>query len=269
MKSKSLFIAFLSFCLSIASLQYLTCGETQAFSDNGKEHSAWGLPKPQKQLLIRIGYVVSHDPNWKIPHWVSYHLTKHYVKAEALVPGKPFKADPDLPPGQRAELADYKNSGYDRGHLARQADMRGRNKQCEFESCYLSNIAPQLPSLNQKIWLHLENKVQKWAEKFGGVWVITGPIFKDGKIRKTIGSNRVAVPAQFYKIVVRNVHGKPEVLAFIIDQNTPCNDETKRLTQFLTSVNRVEELTGLNFLRELPDDIEDAIEAAVPQEIWN
>lgn len=68
---------------------------------------------------------------------------------------------------------------------------------------------------------------------------------------------------------MRKATGKPEVLAFVIGQNVPLNSETKRLTQFLTSVDRVENLTGLDFLHELPDDIEDTIEAITPVEIWN
>lgn len=243
-------------------------GRAPASSSLHKEHIVWGYPLPYKQLLERIGYTASHDPSWKIPHWVSYHVTAQYVNAPKLVERK-FKPDPDLPVGQRAELSDYKNSGYDRGHLARQADMRGRNKQCELEACYLSNIAPQKPSYNRKIWLRLEDKVQDWAKRYGEVWVITGPVFVNGQVNKTIGGNKVAVPGYFYKIVVRQDGNMPKVLAFIIGQDAPLNSNTKLLTPFLVSVDKVEGLTCLDFLHELPDSIEDSLEAAVPTRLWS
>lgn len=55
----------------------------------------------------------------------------------------------------------------------------------------------------------------------------------------------------------------------MIHQGAPLNPETKRLTQFLMSVDSVEELTDLDFLHELPDYIEDVLEAIIPIEVWN
>ena len=46
-----------------------------------------------------------------------------------------------------AELSDYRNSGYDRGHLAPAADMKNSSISMS-ESFLFSNISPQDPSFN-------------------------------------------------------------------------------------------------------------------------
>ena len=231
------------------------------------QHSAWGFPLPQKKALNNIGYIVSYDPNWKIPHWVSYHLTKDYVNADKLLKNRQnYKPDPVLPAQQRADSKDYSKSGYDRGHIVSQNDLKGRDKQCELEAWYMTNITPQNRFFNQRIWALLDKKVQNWAIKYGKVWVIAGPIFADGKVVETIGKNKVAVPTHFYKLVVRKDNNSPKILAFVIP-----NDASRdyKLASSLVSVDMVEELTGLNFFHELPDDIESTLEEVIPLKLWN
>jgi endonuclease G len=68
-------------------------------------------------LLCRAGYALSHDADHKVPDWVAYHLTIKKMKG-TFPRSNDYRPDPDIEPGQRAELKDYKRSGYDRGHMA-------------------------------------------------------------------------------------------------------------------------------------------------------
>ena len=93
--------------------------------------------------------------------------------------------------------------------------------------------------------------------------MVTGGILKDGL--KTIGEEQVAVPNQFYKIVLDNTNGNPKVLAFLLNHN----DSDLPLYKFVVSVDEVEKLTGIDFFPALDDAIENKIEASSSYKGWS
>ncbi|MFA5143291.1 MAG: DNA/RNA non-specific endonuclease [Candidatus Omnitrophota bacterium] len=225
-------------------------------ADNN-EHILFGYPGHEKIILYRKGYVLGYNPDKKNADWVSYHFTEAYCVKNAGRTGD-FRPDPDLPPGQRAELVDYKNSGYDKGHLAPAADM-ARDTQTMSESFLLSNMTPQVGiGFNRGIWKNLEEKVRSWVHQKKNIYVFTGPIYANSTY-KTIGPNRVAVPAHFYKIIVSCTETGENLdsIAFILpNQKGPGN----MLPQFITSIREIEKRTGLDFMHDLDDDIENKLE---------
>jgi DNA/RNA endonuclease G (NUC1) len=63
--------------------------------------------------------------------------------------------------------------------------------------------------MNQHIWEDLERKVDHWADAYGKVWVICGPIINAKKPGKWIGEKGevpVAVPDGFFKLVIKDAH---------------------------------------------------------------
>jgi len=256
------------------------CATTARIPDGGQpnrfcaapqdEHNAYGYPE-SGTLLRRIGYTAGHDGTLRIPVWTSYRLTGEYVDGKEFIPRKRLRwtPDPDLPAAERATDRDYRTSGYSRGHMAMQSDMRGRSERCERQSYYLSNVAPQRQGFNAGVWLDLENRCKQWARDWGEIWVICGPIVSDNPPRlqgKAVG--RVAVPHMFWKIVVRKRGaGGPAAIAFLM-QHEPFAKRGTPLRSFLVSIDAIEEITGLDFLRELDDATEDAIESVVPEKIW-
>ena len=97
---------------------------------------------------------------------------------------------------------------------------------------------------------------------FEELWIITGPVYDEHK--ETLKSG-VEIPDAFFKIVVDDVSGIPRVLAFVIDQDV---GGSERFSQFLASVDFIEGATGLNFLAELEDEVEDEIEAKKAGKVW-
>jgi endonuclease G len=98
-----------------------------------KEYSKLGVPGNDGELLCKKGFLLSHSAERKTPIWVIEHLTEE--KASGTLPRyNKFQPDPDLEEGDRAELSDYKGSGYDRGHMAPSADMRW--DQQAMEECF-------------------------------------------------------------------------------------------------------------------------------------
>ncbi len=226
-----------------------------------EEHVKYGAPSQNPVLLCRLGYVLSHDSNYKVPEWVAYHLTRE--KMTGTHPrSDDFRADPDLNPGERAELKDYKGSGYDRGHMAPAAAMKW-DARAMSESFFLSNMAPQVGiGFNRHIWRSLEGKVRKWTKENEELYVVTGPVFASD-IPEYIGDNNVAVPTHFYKVIFNPT--RCDVIAFILPNKKL---KTKDLPNYITSVDEVENLTGLDFLSKLDDEVEDMIEARVQPGMW-
>ncbi len=111
-------------------------------------HTKYGLPGMLKwgQIIYREGYVLLMDYEKKVPLWVSYHLTAQDLKGKQKRVDK-FRPDPLIPNEQRAELSDYKKSGYDRGHMAPSGDMK-RSYKVMLDSFYLSNSPNKNPPDN-------------------------------------------------------------------------------------------------------------------------
>lgn len=215
-------------------------------------------------FVVRDGYVLQHSSLDKIPLWVCEGVSVEQLQGSAQRKDK-FKADPKLPEGERAELEDYRGSGYDRGHQAPAGDQN-HEQRLKDETFYLSNMAPQVGSFNQQIWRELETDARDWAEERGGAFVITGPIFwdpqeddpatADGIIEYyVVGPGQVAVPTHFFKIVIaKNDQGEWEAIAFLLENRgypKPWDFST-----YIESVDWIEERTGLNFMPDL-DPVEE------------
>ena len=138
---------------------------------------------------------------------VRYSLTDRIPRmvVEGLTPAKlsgtvsredNFRADERLPLDARADINDYRGSGYDRGHLAPAADFKYSVTAMD-NSFLLSNIAPQEPTFNQQAWNGLENATRACAKQVGNLTVITGTLGKSGSLH---GRGRVTIPASFYKM---------------------------------------------------------------------
>jgi endonuclease G len=230
--------------------------------DDCAEYAEYGIPGDDGTLLCRIGYLLAHDDEFLTPIWVIERLTRE--KAQARLPRKDsFRPDPDLREGKRAELADYKGSGYDRGHMAPSADF-GWSAVAMGESFLLSNMTPQVgKGMNRGIWANLEMQVRDWAIKRGEIIIYTGPVYNNDKAGKTIGRNKVGVPDHFYKIVYDPQ--RQEAIAFFLP-NRPLR--TRNLPKYIASVREIEAITGLNFLSALPRKEQNRIEKVKARKMW-
>lgn len=131
------------------------------------------------------------------------------------------------------------------------------------ETFLTSNISPQKHDFNSGIWNTLEQKVRYWASKYNGVYVVTGGVLNGNM--KTIGVERVAVPNQFFKILIDNNNGKTKMIAFLMSHQ----NSDKPLYDFVVSVDEVEALTGIDFFPELEDAIENKLEASSSFKDWS
>lgn len=216
--------------------------------------------KRPEQIITHAGYTVSYNPEWHIPNWVSYELTRDETEGK-LDRSDDFEVDPKVK-GVCPSNEDYKRSGYDRGHMAPAADMKW-NSTVMKECFYYSNMCPQKHSLNAGRWKTLEEKVRDWAQQDSAIVIVCGPIVDKGY--STIGNARVAVPQRFFKVILAPFLKKPRAIGFIMKNEK----EELPLSSYAVSVDRVEKITGLDFFSALPDDVENSIESSNSTYGWN
>lgn len=210
--------------------------------------------------LKREGYIAAYDPTIKLPVWVAWNLTSKHSDGPYKRNGIKFAPDMDVP-APRAENMDYVNSGYDRGHMCPSGDNRWSEK-AQTQSFLYTNCCPQLHNLNSGDWKELEEKCRVWAEKYGSIYIVCGPLMLNKK-HKTIGKNKVVVPEAFYKVVLR-LGNSPSAIGFVY-RNEKTN---KKMSAYVNSVDDVERLTGLDFFSSLPDNIEDKVETKADLSDW-
>ncbi len=212
-----------------------------------------------EQIIRHEGYTVSYNEKLRLPNWVAYELIPSEIQ------GNEERSDSFLPDpmvqGVCPTTKDYTRSGYDRGHMAPAADMKWSEQAME-ESFYMTNVCPQLHSMNSGIWLAYEERARTWAQN-DTIWIVCGPIVEKGA--KTIGENKVAVPTYFYKTFLKRYGDSFSSLAILC----PNVAERKKMRDYVVSVDYVEQLTGIDFYPALPDSTENQIEALTPYKVWN
>lgn len=212
------------------------------------------------------GFQLCYRESYEQAEWVSYTITRaELVKVTGRT--NDFRPDTQISTGS-AELSDYKGSGFDRGHLAPSADMTW-SKESASDSFLLSNMSPQRPAFNRKMWKTLEESVRSWADYFGHVVVITGPLLeKDSSQYETIGANKVSVPEFYYKALLTSVtvQGREKyiALAFIM----PNENIKGSIWDFACNVDQVEKRSGLDFFSLLLDFEEKIVESSNDFSLW-
>ncbi len=224
------------------------------------------MPSPLKnsaeQIMYKTAYTVSYNKKMKIPNWVAWELTpERLVERESRT--NEFLPDPELPTDEAVTTNDYKGSGYDRGHMCPAGDNKYRYR-AMMESFYMTNMCPQIHSLNSGDWKELEEKCRTWAKREGKIYIVCGPILYKQK-HKTIGrKQQVVVPEAFFKVVLA-MNKKPKAIGFIYK-----NEKTNRpMRSYVNSIDQVERITGIDFFPNLPDDVERKVEAACNLDDWN
>lgn len=229
------------------------------------EFLPYGLPS-HDNLRLFDKYMLSYDRRFKEPIWVMEHLTpKDLPDGVGVERDSGFREDQELHPYFRSKNKDYRQSSYDKGHLAPAGDFN-LDKEASSESFILSNIAPQTASLNRGPWLRLENYVRSRAKESDNLYVVSGPLYmpieaEDGKKYlqfEVIGDSNVGVPTHYYKVILaekKRPRGKPELTmeAFIMP-NTPEIDKQASIEEYRISIDELpvyEQATGLIFFNRV------------------
>ena len=225
-----------------------------------------GLPRAHApvKILRNQGYIVGYSDERKDPLWACYRVFHVDYRPPLERPRVTFASDPRTAAGVRSE--DYSGSGYDRGHMApNHAIAKCYGHDAQLGTFIVSNICPQRPTLNQKVWEALEHlEADIYPPRFNEVWVVDGPIFSENP--KAIGFHRVQVPEAFYKIILEQHSGEPRTLSIIMPQ-TVVEADAGHLEKFLATIRQIQIATGIDFYPDLPEAQRRRIEDATPA-LW-
>ena len=241
------------------------------------------LDMTSRQRILREAYAVCYNNEHRCADWVAWVLSPERTngdierKVHCDENGNAIGIDDCVPEWIRGdyifdndvdkpqELSDWTPvpEGLSHGHLCPAADCK-LNKTVMNQSFLLSNICVQAKKLNSGSWNKLEDKCRKLVQKYNyNLYIVAGPVFNDGKVSATMGANKIAIPDAFFKVVLC-MDGTPKAIGFIYgNTNDPHN-----MQDAVRTVDQIEEITGIDFFPQLPNDVEEEIESHANLNEW-
>ncbi len=242
-----------------------------------KNHNP-GLADNPDRLVCFEGYVSnvntkprSGKPKFLgVPHWVAHHVKRAPNSPESGARPNVWFNVPELAEQgivpidgsyvfSSAFRKTHKN-WYDRGHQAQKYLVERLGNKAALYTHNVVNALPQLHNFNAGPWLTLECYTGAWANKYGEVWIVAGPVLKKNVAIKWLRSDSdkkavpVAIPPNNFKIVAKKNGDQWDLLAFVYPQahksyaKGPFDPEI-----FFKSVADIEQMTGEKFLSGLPN----------------
>ena len=227
-----------------------------------------------------VNYSLEWDCDKKSQRWVCYQM--HKYAGSNVKRYDEWKEDPDIP--AYARFSDtrsmYKGSGFTRGHICASADRLYSDKANE-QTFYYSNMQPQFYNFNggdnfNSVWVQMEGQLRTWVGSAGydTIYVCKGGTIRDDQILSYVKPNvegGMIVPRYFFMaLLCKNSQGY-KALGFWAEHNnmsgfefwvTKFNKDLKSisLSDFVVNIRELENLTGIDFFCNLPDDIESRVE---------
>ena len=228
--------------------------------NGSNETTAYLLPKSTTGAVVAHDhFTLSYHERYEQAEWVAYTLKREHLTYDDRE--RPYFIEDPKVRTKSADWRNYRGSGYDRGHLCPAGDRRF-SEYAYNQTFYTSNISPQRKDFNAGIWNRLEMQVRSWCKQYGTLQVVVGGVLESGL--QEIGDEDVAVPERYYKIISRGESDELEVIAFMM----PHYESQRPLQDFVVTIDQVEEATGIDFFSELPDSIENKIEAQAKTRSW-
>jgi endonuclease G len=205
-------------------------------------------------------FFLSYSEEHEQAEWTAYYLTAESHQKHCYE--RPYFQQDPLVETESAHWKNYKDTGYDKGHLVPAADMKFSGEAYK-ETFYTSNVAPQNKAFNAGIWNRLEQKIRYWADKYTALFIVTGSILHDNLIK--IGDEEVSVPDYFFKIVVRVQDNVLVMIPFLV----PNEKSDSPLYTFATTIEDIEQITGIDFNQKLSEKIEEKIGKELSYKEWS
>lgn len=235
-----------------------------------------------------LNYALEWDNTKRHANWVAFTFDTT-TSADNVKRTDAWSVDPKLPAEMQVQESDHKNDGFDKGHLCASED-RVYLKEANEQTFYYSNISPQLNDFNGGFWRKLETRVQTWGRStadgvYDKVYVTKGgtlnKLLKNFKGTTVNGGtpttdangftiHGLACPEYYYMAVLSQKDDVFHAIAFLVPHKegmteNPSSDELK---EYVVSVDKLEEETGIDFFCNLPDVLENEVEAACNLNDW-
>lgn len=246
------------------------CDELFSGFQAGQEHLLLGNPSeagvdPNNFLMIKPQYALSYNRDRATANWASWQLNQSWLGQTKRQDD--FREDPALPPAwHQVDENDYRDSGYDRGHLVPSGD-RTASRADNTATFVMTNIIPQTPENNREPWRELEEYCRSLVRQGKELYIVAG-VYEN---REDIANGTVTAPRRTWKVVVvldeegqglQGIDRDTRVIAVDVPNYLKVNHDWRT---YRVSVDTLETLTGYDFLSNVSHRIQADIEANVDQ----
>ena len=184
----------------------------------------YGYPTTDN-LFQYEGHILAYSNFFKCPLWVCERITKvnlgnKRVDRKTHTNRNSFVEVDELEDFS-SDNSDFSESGFDRGHMAA-AGNHQHSPRAYSDTFKLTNVCPQSPDLNRRLWNELEGHIRGVVWDYDVVHALTGPLFaavnekKANLVVRRIGQNRVSVPTHFFKVYCWSQSGGMRLDAYIM-----------------------------------------------------
>jgi endonuclease G len=299
-KSAKIFITVLAI-LSLALLLYFIFGRkasaTTSDSDPQQVESSEGASRWLELPAYKDGesgrYVVTHTAemggclqrNYTLLYdegsyaalWVAYPLCKDHISSGreetwGYDPHIPRKAQTSVSSGYGASepTENYPKNFYARGHQIPNAD-RSAVPHMQAQTYFSSNMTPQIQNgFNGGVWAKLESAVRDRIPATDTLYVVTGAVFsrygEDEPVKTIVNKNDskpLPVPNYYWKALLKVTRSAGQIIdAKTIGFWLPHGDlKGHSYSEYVVTVDQIEQWTGLDLFPSLSDTIETSAES--------
>ena len=238
-----------------------------------------------------MNYCLEYNPAARHSRWVAFRFDPITRLSNVGRSSEPFMDDPDIPAKYRVDYRGFGKQYYDlsntlktlpsgqfdRGHICASAD-RYLSRESNEQTFYMSNMSPQMSNFNSPYWSSFEQYVQKRgrdASFADTLYVVKGGTIAQGQIIGYVERSNgamVTIPKYYFMALLKCKNNTYSALAFWMEHKDYGLDDylkSSEISEKVITIDELEELTGIDFFHNLPDNVETAVESMVQKSAWN
>lgn len=226
-----------------------------------------------------LNYAMEYSKEKMHSRWVAYRYDSK-LKAQVTSRSDEWGVEPFYNNNKTYQIATGFFGGYNRGHLVGSAE-RLYSHEANVQTFYMSNMSPMNGNFNSIYWGEIETLVRNWGRNCGAgdtLYVVKGgtldSLLTTTTVKNTLGETvQMAVPKYYYIAVLSlSSEGKAKAIGFWIEHKDFKDSSLSNLKKIRQSaactIDELEERTGIDFFCNVPDCIENIVEARYTRSSW-
>ena len=226
-----------------------------------------------------LNYAMEYSKEKMHSRWVAYRYDSK-LKAQVTSRSDEWGVEPFYNNNKTYQIATGFFGGYNRGHLVGSAE-RLYSHEANVQTFYMSNMSPMKRNFNSIYWGEIETLVRKWGRNCGAgdtLYVVKGgtldSLLTTTTVKNTLGETvQMAVPKYYYIAVLSlSSEGKAKAIGFWIEHKDFKDSSLSNLKKIrqaaACTIDELEERTGIDFFCNVPDCIENIVEARYTRSSW-
>ena len=226
-----------------------------------------------------LNYAMEYSKEKMHSRWVAYRYDSK-LKAQVTSRSDEWGVEPFYNNNKTYQIATGFFGGYNRGHLVGSAE-RLYSHEANVQTFYMSNMSPMNGNFNSIYWGEIETLVRNWGRNCGAgdtLYVVKGgtldSLLTTTTVKNTLGETvQMAVPKYYYIAVLSlSSEGKAKAIGFWIEHKDFKDSSLSNLKKIrqaaACTIDELEERTGIDFFCNVPDCIENIVEARYTRSSW-